>query len=86
MPKAAFEHEPDAESAAGVLRDLGFSARLVERSDESYDDRMRAFFSGRERPFEVHAVLVSDAGIDTFEREVASHHGHVIDDDRGNDL
>jgi hypothetical protein len=80
MPKAVFEHEPDAESTAIVLRELGFDGRVIEHSDESYDDRMRAFFSGRERPFEVHAILASDAHPDTFAREVAAHHGHVVDE------
>jgi hypothetical protein len=80
MPKAVFEHEPDAESTATVLRELGYDSQVLEHSDESYDDRMRAFFSGRERPFEVHAILTSDASADTFAREVAAHHGRVVDE------
>ncbi|HEY1428862.1 MAG TPA: hypothetical protein VGF18_04775, partial [Candidatus Tumulicola sp.] len=56
---------------------------LVHQDGQSYDDRMRDFFSGREHPFEVHAVLTSDSEGDSFAREVAAHHGHVIDDGAG---
>jgi hypothetical protein len=85
MPKAVFENEPDAEATAIVLRNQGSSAqfKLVHQEDQSYDDRMRDFFSGREHPFTVHAVLTSDASGDSFAREVAAHHGHVIDDGGG---
>jgi hypothetical protein len=85
MLTAAFENEPDAEATAIVLKNQGFTAdvKLVHQEDESYGDRMRNFFSGREHPFQVHAVLTSDAGTDAFAREVTAHHGHVIDDDRG---
>jgi hypothetical protein len=85
MLTAVFENEPDAEATAIVLRNQGFDARvkLTHQDGEKYGDRMRDFFSGREHPFQVHAVLTSDAGGDEFAREVAAHHGHVIDDGRG---
>ncbi|HEY3675513.1 MAG TPA: hypothetical protein VGK84_05935 [Candidatus Tumulicola sp.] len=85
MLTAVFEHEPDAEAAAIVLRNDGFDAKvtLKNQSGENYDDRMRDFFSGREHPFEVHAVLTSDARSDEFAREVIAHHGHVVDDGHG---
>ena len=85
MLTAVFENEPDAEATAIVLQNQGFDAqvKLTHQDGENYGDRMRDFFSGREHPFQVHAVLTSDAGSDAFAREVAAHHGHVIDDGRG---
>jgi hypothetical protein len=85
MLRAVFEHEPDAQAAAIVLQNQGYDAHveLVHQDDANYGDRMRDFFSGREHPFVVHAVLTSDARNDEFEREVIAHHGHVVDDGRG---
>jgi hypothetical protein len=85
MLTAVFENEPDAEATAIVLRNQGFEAQvqLKNQDGEHYGDRMRDFFSGRGQPFEAHAVLTSDAGNDAFAHEVVAHHGHVIDDGRG---
>ncbi|HTU82562.1 MAG TPA: hypothetical protein VMF61_10555 [Candidatus Acidoferrales bacterium] len=78
MRVAAFEDEPDAQATAILLRELGFTARVVEKGGNSYDERMRAFLSGRTVDFEIHAFLLSDADEERFRREVQVHHGSVL--------
>ena len=50
MATAVFESEPQASAAAGVLRELGFEARVMVPGDNNFDERTRDFFSGKAAP------------------------------------
>ena len=79
MPTAAFEDEPQASAAAIALRELGFTAEITTREgDETYDERARGLLTGNAPPFEVHAILSSDADVDTLARMAQRHHGFII--------
>ncbi len=81
MPIAAFESEPQASAAGIVLRELGFDTEIVVRGANMFEERTRAFFSGKTAQFEPHALLVSnDADREPFLRTVQRHYGIVIDD------
>jgi hypothetical protein len=78
MRSAAFESEPQASAAAGVLRELGFHADVYVRGANDFDERARSFLSGNPVPFETNAVLVSDdADQERFLRTVQRHYGIV---------
>lgn len=76
---AAFEAEPQADAVASTLREHGFEAEVIPVSDESYDDRIKAFFQGRPRQYEAHAFVESNADRETFMRAVQHHYGHVVE-------
>lgn len=79
MPIAAFEDEPQAGAAASALRDLGFTVEVTTRnSGDTYDERTRALIAGHPPPFEMHALLSSDADVDSFARIVQRHHGFIV--------
>jgi hypothetical protein len=79
MPRAAFEDEPQASAAAIALRELGFTAEVTSRSgSDTYDERARSLLTGNPPPFEVHAILTSDADTDRFVRIVERHHGFPV--------
>lgn len=76
---ATFEEEPDAEATATALREQGHECQVVTKSDKSYDERMRDFFSGKPHPFETHALLITDDVEDAaFAREVRLHYGQIV--------
>jgi hypothetical protein len=76
---AAFEEEPDAVATATALREQGHECQVVTKSDTSYDERMRDFFSGKPHPYETHAFLIADDTEDaTFAREVRLHYGQIV--------
>jgi hypothetical protein len=80
MAIAAFESEPQATAAATVLRELGFSADVIVRGTNTFEERTRNFFAGKPAPFEPHALLVSgDADEERFLRTVQRHYGIIVD-------
>jgi hypothetical protein len=82
MPRAAFESEPQAEAAAGVLREMGYESRVVVRTsgeDGDFAKRTTEFFAGKFAPFEPHALVISDdAEAEPFTRTVQRHYGIVV--------
>ena len=79
MPRAAFEDEPQASAAAIALRELGFTAEVTALGGGiEYEERARSLLTGNPPPFEVHAILDSDADTDRFVRIVERHHGFII--------
>jgi hypothetical protein len=76
---AAFEEEPDAVATAIALREQGHECQVVTKSDKSYDERMRDFFSGKPHPYETHALLIAEGAEDAaFAREVRLHYGQIV--------
>ena len=75
MRVAYFEDEPDAEAAASMLRELGFTATVHSCTSETYSDMLKKFFRGEIGLYEKDAVLESDAAADSFETIVVRHHG-----------
>jgi hypothetical protein len=76
MPIAYFEDEPDAEAAASMLKELGFTATVHSCTTEKYSDMVKKFFRGEIGLYEKDAVLESDdAAPDSFETIVIRHHG-----------
>jgi hypothetical protein len=78
MRVAAFENEPDAAATATHLREQGYDAEVIVKENSDYDERMRAFFSGKPVPYEHHALLLSEADAEPFDRAVLRHYGQVI--------
>jgi len=78
MRVAAFENEPDAEATATMLAELGYDSEVIVKAGANYDERMRAFFAGKPVPYEHHALLVSEADAEPFDRAVIRHYGQVI--------
>lgn len=81
MPVAVFENEPDAEATAVTLRELGFKTEVILPASNTFDERTKDFFQGKEAPFQPHAVVTSDADSERFVRTVQRHYGTVIGGD-----
>jgi hypothetical protein len=74
---AYFDGEPDAQAAAGVLRELGYTAEVHRCTDEPYAETVKKFFEGAIGNFEKNAVVTSDADPDSFQRIITEHGGRV---------
>jgi len=76
---ALFESEPQA-SAAGInLKELGFDSSVTVREDNTFDERIRDFITGKAAPFEPRALLTSDdADAERFARIVQRHYGILV--------
>jgi hypothetical protein len=77
MRIAYFDGEPDAQAAAQVLQELGFTAQVYRCTDESYTQTIRKFFDGEIGNFEKNAALTSDADAESFQTIITRHHGRV---------
>jgi hypothetical protein len=79
MRIAAFENEPEAAATATMLRERGYTTRIVTRDDEAYEKSLQDFFHGKERTYEPHAFVISgDAEYEPFMRAAQRHYGFVI--------